>query len=38
LRPALQHSPFADRIPGVLEAAHRMFFEQPVERLSKAKS
>ena len=38
LRMALQHSPFADRIPGVLEEAHRMFFERPVERLSKSKS
>lgn len=38
LRMALQYSPFADRIPGVLEEAHRMFFERPVERLSKSKS
>jgi len=38
LRTVLQHSPFADRIPRILEEAHRMFFEKPVERQSKAKS
>jgi predicted aldo/keto reductase-like oxidoreductase len=32
----LKNSPFADRIPGILEESHRMFFEKPVERLSKS--
>jgi predicted aldo/keto reductase-like oxidoreductase len=38
LRTALQHSPFAGRIPDILEEAHRMFFEKPVERQSKSKN
>jgi uncharacterized protein len=36
LSAVLKHSPFAGRIPSILEEAHRMFFEKPVERLSKS--
>jgi predicted aldo/keto reductase-like oxidoreductase len=36
LRAALKKSPFAGRIPDILEESHRMFFEKPVERLSKS--
>jgi predicted aldo/keto reductase-like oxidoreductase len=36
LRGVLKKSPFADRIPAILEESHRMFFEKPVERLSKS--
>ena len=35
-RAVLKKSPFTDRIPAILEEAHRMFFEKPVERLSKS--
>ncbi len=34
LQPLLSHSPFAGRIPGILEESHRMLFEKPVQRLS----
>ncbi len=36
LRCLLKNSPFDDRIPAILEESHRMFFEKPVERLSKS--
>ena len=36
LRAAVKNSPFADRIPALLAEAHKMFFEKPVERLSKS--
>jgi uncharacterized protein len=36
LRAAIKNSPFADRIPGILAEAHKLFFEKPVVRLSKS--
>jgi len=36
LNGCLRESPFADRIPSILEEAHRLYFEKPVKRLSES--
>lgn len=36
LAEVLRHHPFADRIPGVLEEAHRQYHDAPVKRLSQS--
>ncbi len=36
LRRALDASPFADRIPGILRDAHALLFDRAVKRLSEA--
>ena len=34
LQAVLRNSPFASRIPGILEESHRLLFEKPAQRLS----
>jgi predicted aldo/keto reductase-like oxidoreductase len=34
LQAVLRNSPFASRLPGILEESHRLLFEKPVQRLS----
>jgi predicted aldo/keto reductase-like oxidoreductase len=36
LRAVLKNSPFAGRIPVILEESHRMFYEKPLQRLSQS--